>query len=47
MDGTGAPQNYVEAAKWLILAKARTPQKSNLLKDISHALLNLEAKMSP
>jgi len=47
MQGTGTPQDYVEALKWLILAKAGANVKSDTYKSASTSIDKLESEMVP
>jgi hypothetical protein len=47
MQGTGIPQDYVEALKWLILAKASADVKSDIYKSASTGIDKLETEMVP
>lgn len=47
LEGTGVPQNYVEAAKWLILAKADAAPDSDTYRSASDDLSKLESRMTP
>lgn len=47
MDGTGVPQDYVQALKWLILAKSGADTKSATYKNASSKIGELESKMAP
>lgn len=47
MEGTGVPQNYVEAAKWLILAKAGADTNSDTYNSASTSVDKLESRMTP
>ncbi|HEY1773840.1 MAG TPA: hypothetical protein VGH91_11690 [Gammaproteobacteria bacterium] len=46
MQGTGVPQNYVEAAKWLILAKADASPDSGTYRSASGDVDSLESRMT-
>jgi len=46
MQGDGVPQNYIEACKWLILAKSRSKAGSNIHESVSSALESIETKMT-
>lgn len=47
MQGTGTPQNFVAALKWLILAKSGSGIKTDTYLAASTAIEKLEAEMTP
>ena len=47
MQGTGVPQDFTEALKWLILAKAASDPKDDLNKKAASDIDKLEAQMTP
>lgn len=47
MQGTGVPQNYLEALKWLLLAKASADGQTDTYMSANSAIEKLEARMEP